>query len=317
MFGSLRRRLLSVGAALFAAAGVIFVTAPETAARDVAGLFASSADGVEDVAVRSLHLLGLGGGAHHRASREEPRAPSTADEVAPAPSRTPGVVGALGGDRWWQDEAPHPTPPTPPSPTPAATPRPASPPPPPPAPRPATPPPAPPKPAPPPPARTQPHDAPPGGTLGELYALTNQDRAQYAVASLAYRNELARVAQQRAQDMVTHHFFSHYDPGGAPGTKGQLCYLEYFHLWGVSDVGWSGENVAYEQGYSGDLAVFFNNAFMNSPEHKANILQTHFTEIGLGIATSTESATYIMQDGSTTTLPAGSVFVSEVFGQFQ
>ncbi len=164
--------------------------------------------------------------------------------------------------------------------------------------------------------RVQPRDPAPGGKLGELYALTNHDRARHGVRPLGYRDELARVAQKRAEDMVSHRFFSHYDPGGAPGTRGSLCYIEYFKRRGVTDVGWSGENVGYEAG-APDAAADLNTAFMNSPEHKANILSTHYTEIGLGTATSTESGSYLQPGGSRVTLPAGTVFVSEVFGQFR
>ena len=46
----------------------------------------------------------------------------------------------------------------------------------------------------------------------------------------------------------------------------------------VKNYAWAGENV----GYGPDL-VTLHQAFMNSPEHRANILSTRFTEIGIAV----------------------------------
>ncbi len=285
------------------AAGLVTLGLPRQTPPSYARAGATSAGAALDAAPAQA-ILGLGGAI----AELEGFSPDTVEpveqvlvvDIEAAAERSPGetvstrgIAGAFGGDRWGQDERPAPAgsqeavlPVARRSASPAAASR-----------------------------RVQPRDPAPGGKLGELFALTNRDRARRGVHLFAYRDELARVAQKRAEDMVSHHFFSHYDPGGAPGTKGALCYIEYFTRRGVTDVSMSGENVGYEAGAS-DPAAELNTAFMNSPEHKANILRVKFTEIGLGIATSTESASYRL-DGSRVTLPAGTVFVSEVFGQFR
>ena len=223
------------------------------------------------------------------------------------PSPTHGIAGMLGGESSSPAPAPAPAPSPVPSPAPA-----------PPAPRPAPPPPP---PVAPPPPRVQPNDPAPAG-VAELYALTNQDRAQNGgVPPLAYSAELGRVAQQRAQDLVAHLFFSHYDPGGAPGAAGALCISEYFSLWAIQDFTSAGENIDLQPpGYGSDWAPPVNTSFMNSPPHRANILSGSYTRVGLGYAVSTQSATYAVtqENGSVeqVTYPAGTVFVSEVFGNY-
>ena len=129
------------------------------------------------------------------------------------------------------------------------------------------------RPAPPPPPR------PPvvgvGGAAGVEFALINQDRAANGVGALAYSGTLARVAQYRAQDMLNRNYFSHYDP-----SNGQLAFLELFHMWGIGYTT-AGENIAWSTNPS---MAQFNVMFMNSPEHRANILKAAYHHVGVGVA---------------------------------
>lgn len=128
-------------------------------------------------------------------------------------------------------------------------------------------------PAPPPPP------APPvsvvGGAAGAEFALVNQDRAANGVGALSFSGTLARVAQYRAQDMLNRNYFSHYDP-----STGQLAFLELFHMWGIGYTT-AGENIAWSTDPS---MAQFNNMFMNSPEHRANILNGAYHRVGIGVA---------------------------------
>ena len=56
--------------------------------------------------------------------------------------------------------------------------------------------------------------------------------------------------------------------------------------------GWWGENVAAGFNSPGDVM----NAWMGSPDHKANILNPHYTDIGVGCAYSTSHTAYWTQD---------------------
>lgn len=127
-------------------------------------------------------------------------------------------------------------------------------------------------PAPPPPAPPAPGG---GGAAGVEFSLVNQDRAANGVAPLAYSAQLARVAQYRAQDMLNRNYFSHYDPA-----TGQLAFVQLLHLWGIP-YSTAGENIAWSTNPS---MAAINTMFMNSPDHRANILKAAYHRLGIGVA---------------------------------
>jgi uncharacterized protein YkwD len=114
-----------------------------------------------------------------------------------------------------------------------------------------------------------------GGAAGVQFGLVNQDRAANGVASLAYSASLARVAQYRAQDMLNRNYFSHYDP-----STGQLAFVQLLRLWGIP-YSTAGENIAWSTDPS---MAAINTMFMNSPDHRANILKAAYHRVGLGVA---------------------------------
>src|ERR671937_50654 len=132
------------------------------------------------------------------------------------------------------------------------------------------------RPAPPPAPRPP---APPassvGGAAGVEFSLLNQDRAANGAAPLAWSSSLARVAQYRAQDMLNRNYFSHYDP-----STGQLAFAQLLRLWGIP-YATAGENIAWSTNPS---MTAFNTMFMNSPEHRANILSGAYHRVGIGVA---------------------------------
>jgi uncharacterized protein YkwD len=128
-------------------------------------------------------------------------------------------------------------------------------------------------------APAPPRPAPPvsgvGGAAGAQFSLINQDRAANGVFPLVYSGSLARVAQYRAQDMLNRNYFSHYDP-----STGQLAFVGLLHLWGIPYTT-AGENIAWSTDPSmGGI----NTMFMNSPEHRANILKSAYHRVGVGVA---------------------------------
>lgn len=75
--------------------------------------------------------------------------------------------------------------------------------------------------------------------------------------------------------MLNRNYFSHYDP-----STGQLAFLELFHLWGIGYTS-AGENIAWS---SNPSMAAINTMFMNSPEHRANILNPAYHRVGVGVA---------------------------------
>lgn len=114
-----------------------------------------------------------------------------------------------------------------------------------------------------------------GGAAGQEFSLINQDRAGSGVRALAWSAALSRVAQYRAQDMLTRNYFSHYDP-----STGGLAFVALMNAWGIGYTT-AGENIAWSTDPSmGGI----NTMFMNSPEHRANILNPAFGRLGVGVA---------------------------------
>lgn len=104
----------------------------------------------------------------------------------------------------------------------------------------------------------------------EVIRLVNEIRAQNGLSALTYNWELSRVARYKSQDMVDNRYFSHTSP--TYGTPFQM--IRSFGLSYRS----AGENIAY--GQRTPQAVV--NAWMNSSGHRANILSSSYTQIGVG-----------------------------------
>lgn len=104
----------------------------------------------------------------------------------------------------------------------------------------------------------------------EVIRLVNEIRVQNGLRELTYNWELCRVARYKSQDMRDGGYFSHTSPTyGSP--------FEMMKAFGLSYRS-AGENIARGQRTPQEVV----NAWMNSPGHRANILNASFTEIGVG-----------------------------------
>ncbi|MFJ7264001.1 CAP domain-containing protein [Streptomyces globosus] len=135
----------------------------------------------------------------------------------------------------------------------------------PPAPKPAAPKPPAPKPPVPPAEPSDGHSAEEAAVL----ALVNQERAQAGCGPVRANPPLAALAGSFSKDMAVRGFFSHTDPDGrSPWDRASAA--------GISGLG--GENIARGQG---DAEAVMK-AWMNSPGHRANILNCEFRTLGVG-----------------------------------
>lgn len=112
-----------------------------------------------------------------------------------------------------------------------------------------------------------------GGPL--QVALINVDRAQAGLALLSQSPVLQRVAELRAVDMLARSYFSHVDPA-----TGTLAFLELFQSLHVAYRS-AGENIAWSASPSAET---FNAWFMQSPDHRDNLLNPGFRQVGVGLA---------------------------------
>jgi uncharacterized protein YkwD len=99
--------------------------------------------------------------------------------------------------------------------------------------------------------------------------LTNSARISNSQKVLTRNPTLDKVAKMKAEDMARLGYFAHNSPTG-------VTPWHWFDEAGYS-FKYAGENLAINFTESADV----ENAWLASPTHKANILNSHFTEIGI------------------------------------
>jgi uncharacterized protein YkwD len=110
----------------------------------------------------------------------------------------------------------------------------------------------------------------------DLLARHNGERAAAGLPPLQVSGTLTDVARRRAQDMAANNYFSHYSPSGETAFTilGRMGY----------NYGTGGENIArnnYPDAQSVSTAM---SGFMQSPGHRANVLEPKFRVVGIGMA---------------------------------
>jgi uncharacterized protein YkwD len=111
-------------------------------------------------------------------------------------------------------------------------------------------------------------------SLSGLLSSTNSQRASNGAGALTLNSKLNAAAQAKADDMVNRDYWSHNTPDGhEPWVFIDAQGYQYTK---------AGENLAY--GFSTSNATIIG--WMNSPSHKANLIDTAFTEVGFGFANS-------------------------------
>ncbi|MEI6228635.1 MAG: CAP domain-containing protein [Candidatus Saccharibacteria bacterium] len=100
---------------------------------------------------------------------------------------------------------------------------------------------------------------------------TNAERQKAAEPALKLNDELSRAAELKAKDMFANQYWAHNSPSGAQPWK-----------W-FGDVGYNynsaGENLA--KNFVTTSATM--TAWMNSPSHRANILNADYREVGFAV----------------------------------
>ena len=104
----------------------------------------------------------------------------------------------------------------------------------------------------------------------EVFQLINEQRKANGLEAFVIDEEVQTVARIKAQDMVDNQYFSHTSPTyGSP--------FEMLNSFKIS-YQTAGENIA---GNTSNAAAV--KAWMNSPGHKANILNNSFNKTGVGV----------------------------------
>jgi uncharacterized protein YkwD len=121
-----------------------------------------------------------------------------------------------------------------------------------------------------------------------MFNLVNQDRAQNGLGPLRWNDQLTGIAegagyggcgfpvQGRSVDMGQRNYFSHT----ICGTQNVFNVMQADAVRYTS----AGENIGWESGITdvNAAAAQLNTALMNSPGHRANILNPNYTDVGVG-----------------------------------
>ena len=116
-----------------------------------------------------------------------------------------------------------------------------------------------------------------------IVEMTNQVRREQNLATLRINAMLAKAARAYAERLAHSGQFSHTADGRNPGKRAELAGYKPCAV---------AENIAMDrnsQGFdTGQLAMQAVAGWMNSPPHRANILMASATEIGVGVAKSSD-----------------------------
>jgi hypothetical protein len=115
----------------------------------------------------------------------------------------------------------------------------------------------------------------------KMLQLLNRDRKDHGLRPLFMQDDLRRVARQHSKDMARNNYFEHENLTGQN-------HADRLKQARISDVS-SGENLAKIQGYSHPVHRA-ERGLMNSPGHRANILNAKYNCVGVGIHKSKDSA---------------------------
>jgi uncharacterized protein YkwD len=105
-------------------------------------------------------------------------------------------------------------------------------------------------------------------SAADLLSATNQQRQSHHISPVKMSPELAEAASLKAQNMLDHQYWAHTSPDGTTP-------WHWFEKVGYS-YAYAGENLAKD--FTSVQAV--TTAWMNSPEHRANVLNAHYTQVG-------------------------------------
>ncbi|AZK47262.1 CAP domain-containing protein [Paenibacillus lentus] len=104
----------------------------------------------------------------------------------------------------------------------------------------------------------------------KVVALVNVERKNAGLKPLVVHTNLSKMAKDKAIDMYKNNYFSHSSPKyGSPFDMMDAYNITYLY---------AGENIAKGQKTPSEVV----SAWMNSPGHKANILNSKYTLIGVG-----------------------------------
>jgi uncharacterized protein YkwD len=126
-----------------------------------------------------------------------------------------------------------------------------------------------------------------GSLETQILSLTNKARTIRGLPAYKNPNNLNSIAEKRSADMSAKNYFSHTSPSGETAftllKKAGISYRR------------SGENIGRNNYPTSQTAAKVFNSWMASSGHRANILSTKFSSIGIGAVTNSKGMKYYTQ----------------------
>ena len=118
-----------------------------------------------------------------------------------------------------------------------------------------------------------------------LFDDTNRRRASQNMPPLRANGELVGIARIRSQDMADHNYFAHVSP---------ITGDNAFTLMDKHGVpyGWAGENLAKNNYPIAETVGVADVALWNSAPHRENILNPHYTDMGIALVVDPSGMNY-------------------------
>jgi uncharacterized protein YkwD len=139
----------------------------------------------------------------------------------------------------------------------------------------------------------------PAATVGRaVRCLVNAERTAHGLRPLRASRQLRVAAERHGADMVAHSFFAHVSPfaGAVTDRARRAGYVRGGHYALGEDIAWGAGNLATPK------AIV--TAWMNSPGHRAVILNREYRDVGVGVTagipvrSEMPGATFVLDAGS-------------------
>ncbi len=128
----------------------------------------------------------------------------------------------------------------------------------------------------------------------DLFNLVNIERQKLDLPPVRFSSLLSSLARKHSQNMALRGDISHLSTSGE-------TYWERLVEGGFYFIK-NGENVAYSQTF---ISEFIHQGFMDSPGHRANVVDPDFDELGIGVIFKKDKGYYITQDFIRSLAPKG------------
>ncbi|HEY6234681.1 MAG TPA: CAP domain-containing protein [Candidatus Elarobacter sp.] len=116
-----------------------------------------------------------------------------------------------------------------------------------------------------------------------LFNDVNAARAQRGLPALAEDSSLSRFALQVAEQMAVRHYFGHTDPNGVT-FQDRLRAAGYVNRYAA-------ENMAYDQDERSA-----HQAFLHSPGHYGNIVDSHSRKLGVAVVAAGDGEIFYVEE---------------------